>query len=279
MIPAVNPSRLKLTALAALMLLAGSACTKPVPSAPSAPIWQPRPEACHDGFTNFLSAPTYDEKTCEERHTYQTVHVADFEGDLAGRSAPPESIVDAPEAWAVCDKKLTAFLGGEWRDRNIWLRIAMPTEKAWAQGARWFSCEVATANFGAQVTSISRSFSGAYTTMPELEWGCAEATEGLAATKRCDEPHNAEYVGYFVVDMSYEVFVSETGEHGKITRECRSMIGDFVAMPTKRIGYWPMSFGEDEWNKGDHAVRCFLWLDVYVSKSLKGVGASGWPLK
>lgn len=296
MLPAVNPSRLKLAALAAVMLLAGSACATPPagtdgdlvnqwPALTEPTIWQPVVETCHNRFAVNQIEAGYSKVACTSSHGYQTVHVGQLSGDAASQSRPPEVGSAAYRSlWNDCDPRLTAFLGGQWRERKLRLRVGVPSPQAWEARARWYACEVAVVkdhNFG--VTTIEGSLKGAFDTQPTLLFGCYHVPQqGDAKSMGCDEPHNTEFVGFVNFgDMSWEDMRAERDKEIDGTHLlCRGVVHAFAAAPNVRTGTWAWNPAEEDWKAGDRTMRCFLWLnETSVSKSLKGVGASGWPRK
>jgi hypothetical protein len=47
-----------------------------------------------------------------------------------------------------------------------------------------------------------------------------------------------------------------------------------------RTGWISYNPTETEWAQGERGVRCFLWFnDKQVSRSLKGVGTAGLPIR
>jgi hypothetical protein len=104
--------------------------------------------------------------------------------------------------------------------------------------------------------------------------------DGEYQAKRCDEPHNAEFVGVISWSYSYAAMREESAKDGdRIHQECQKSVAAFAGA-TVRTGTWNWSPDEAEWLAGDQSLRCYLYLNATtVSRSLKGAGTAGWPLK
>src|SRR5262245_56500385 len=121
---------LKFVAMAAIALLAGSACSaKPAarPAASPSPTvvreadWKPTPGACHTGWAVNMRMDQYQVHDCDQVHTYETVLVGTF--TTGGATPPARESKEYRDAWAACDRALSSYLGGEWRERRmyVWL--------------------------------------------------------------------------------------------------------------------------------------------------------------
>lgn len=248
-------------------------------------IWQPTPEACHNQFAVNLSLALYNEVDCTKPHGYQTVHVGQLTGDAASQAQPPAIDSAAYKgARGECDSRLATFLGGQWKDRKVRLRIAVPSADAWTGGARWYSCEAAaytTSNRAVKILEVS--LKDAFDALAELKFGCHDVPpKGTSTPRSCEESHNTEYVGHFnYVDMSYAAMKAEAAkEDDDLHRKCMPLVGPYVGVPNLGSGTWLWNPTEEDWNAGDRTMHCFLWLnETKVSKSLKGVGKAGWPIK
>lgn len=287
-------TRLTLATLAALVMSTSAACGQlpagtdgelanqwPAMAAPDP--WLPRADACLNRFPFSLTMDGYREVACTAPHEFQTVYVGEINGDAAKQAQAPATM-PAP-LWKDCDSRLTAFLGGPWRDRKVQPLLAVPSAAAWEGGSRWYVCGTRVINDTTNAERIMTvSLRDGFNTLTALKFGCYDLAEGatIASPKRCDEPHNTEFAGHFLwgntsyADMKKEL--DKVVDEGY--RRCRQVVSTFAGVPNVRTGTWVWKPTEEAWNAGDRTMRCFLWLDkTKVSKSLKGVGAGAWPIK
>jgi hypothetical protein len=110
----------------------------------------------------------------------------------------------------------------------------------------------------------------------------AGAIDTMPAAK-CGTKHNAEFVGIW--DAGDSPYPTEDGHWKKFHDACRRKIASYVGVPVDadlefRTGVVSLPSGEDVWAAGDHAVRCYLWLDsAELTSSLKGRGAKALPVQ
>ncbi|GAB4059648.1 septum formation family protein [Catellatospora paridis] len=282
--------------LVAAALLATSACGGQLPPGADGDLtnqwtamaeptsWRPDEAICADSFRDVSYRSSYKPVSCDQNHTYETVAVADFAGEAASRTTPPsEGSPDLRAAWADCDKKVTAHLGGDWRAGSVWFGVSLPSPAGWDGGARWYRCEL-TALDGQYGDPVSRtaSLKGEFANAASpLKLGCYQYGSELVAIA-CNKSHNAEFVG--VWNAGSTAFSSLKDMNTKIAKACRGVIAGFAKVPNDgNINYrtgvvwnWP---SQADWEAGDHGVRCHLWLSKKkVTKSLRGAGTKGLPI-
>jgi hypothetical protein len=243
--------------------------------------WRPEAGTCHNGFEPRLMRSAYDPVDCAAAHRFETVHVGQFDGGVSGSEPPGEGTEQFRSAWAECDAQATAYLGGQWRDRQVRVAVSLPVAEGWSAGSRWYMCQLGPVEWtGNRSTVFRQSLKGKFTGLPVLEWGCGEQPgTGEFVPVDCGEPHDTEFVGSFTLDMQYAAVKARYDVNDPMFhRECLKLIAEFVgvagpaALPRGTgSSYW-LPEGED-WQAGDHSVRCFLWIDGgAVSKSLRGAG-------
>jgi hypothetical protein len=251
----------------------------PAMSAPAG--WEPQAGVCTDVQGNTMRRTLYQPEDCKEAHSYEFVHI----GKLPDSAQPPVKESEAyRKAWSECDTKTTELLGGPWRERKLRIALSLPSTQNWEAGARWVAClalRVRQVNASTPVES-SGSLKGAFAA-PELQFDCYQVDKsGEYTTKSCTEPHNAEFAGVVDWGGNWDSIEAEWAKEGggKTHDVCRPVIAAFIGASNVSIGTWAWRSNEEDWEVGDRSLRCFLWLDnVSVSKSMKGVGAKGWPLK
>jgi len=248
--------------------------------------WEPKAGVCSQSFAETTYRTGYMPSDCGASHLYETVHIGRFTGDAAALDKPPAKGHSAQlAAWKECEAKTTEFLGGPWRDARIRVGVSLPSAGNWEGGARWFRCEVAALNeqFGDQ-TRWPKSLKGELAQDSTLKITCfiipKEDDKDWSETT-CDKPHNSEYAGTFPTDESW-AWVRDEANGDAIHRKCLSVIAGFVGVPDdgnmkyrSGTGYWYPP--EQEWAAGDRAVRCYLYLDKNITRSLKGGGTKALP--
>jgi Septum formation len=279
-----------LAAVAALLAISGCARVDLVnewPSIAEPTGWEPKAGICSYSFAETTHRSAYAPQDCAKTHTYETVYIGQFKGDAAALPKPPaRGSAAMVGAWAECDTKTTEYLGAPWRDGRITIGVSVPSAGNWEGGARWFRCDAAvtTTLFGASTTH-SKSLKGELAQASPLRLGCFTIPEGDDVgwpEIACTDSHNGEYVGTYIATDTWAVVDADSYED-VAHRKCLGVIAAYVGVPNDRnmqyrsgTGFWYPS--EDEWNAGDHAVRCFLYLDDRkVSRSLKGGGAKALP--
>lgn len=249
--------------------------------------WTPRAPTCHTGYAENLLRSAYAPVDCASDHRFESVYVGRFDDDAGAGHAPPGRHSAAwRAAWADCDRRTTGYLGGQWRDRQLWIGVSVPSDEGWRGGARWYVCQVGAAEWvGNPRIVFTRSIKGGFTNQPELEWGCGHQPDtGDYQVRHCDEPHNAEFAGSFPLHVPFAEAQARYGANDPLFhRGCLRVIAKFVGVPHE--GHLPERTGSSyripaqaDWDDGDRSVRCHLWTGRHqISRSLKGAGAGALP--
>jgi len=259
---------------------------------PEPVLWAPEPGTCHEQpYQETVPLSAYQPVDCGQNHVVETVFVGTFTGDNATRdSAPPPGSPGMRAAYADCAAKAKDFLGDDWRHGRLWLEIALPTQFGWSGGARWYRCELWQTNdvdkddpFRIQRTGSLRD---ALRADRPVGYGCYVATEKPddvdLAPIACDKPHNAEFAGVFSApDTPYPG--SDAQSDGVFSTGCQGVIAAFTGVPNDanakyRFGRIWQSMGEYEWDRGNRAARCYLWMPKNVNRSLRGAGTKVLPV-
>lgn len=238
---------------------------------------------CHGSETNAVMA-LYERLDCAESHTWETFHVGTFTGEAADRvGPPPHGGAERVAAFEECSGKADGFLGGDWHDGRVTIRVIQPSQAAWAAGSRWFRCDLAQADrIGAEdarvYTDRSGSLRDALAADAPLARGCYRLESDYdAAPVPCEEPHELEYVGTW--DASKWNHQDLVDQPKVIARQCLSLAAKYVGVP--RIASMttdaalPSMPDWTSWDDGDRGVRCHLMLGKELRGSTKGAGAEG----
>jgi len=261
---------------------------EPVAFVPAAPI-------CHaEPYAETAALVDYRPIDCDQPHLVQTVYVGAFTGDVAERDSPPASGSRAiRRAYSECETQVAEFLGADYRYGRLTMGVVKPTEAGWAGGARWFRCDVSEID-DVRGVPVERqgSLEGALVEDSDsgLRLGCftARLGDGGEVQERaevpCDQPHEAEFVGIWrSPDDDYPTFDDSAAEE-RVYQGCRETVADYVDVPKDgnliyRTGVIADWMSEHDWDNGDRAFRCYLWLpDRELTESLRGAGTEGLPI-
>ncbi|MFR9775564.1 septum formation family protein [Micromonospora sp. MS34] len=196
-------------------------------------------------------------------------------------------------AFAECDAKATAFVGGDWRGARLAVRVVPPSPDGWAGGARWFKCDlmvqptVEPRVYGGRTHDGVMPYRG--TLRDELQgasplgYGCLteDKWEELQQTS-CTAAHEYEYVGTWMApDGSYEDADRDVKAiHGR----CRTLVARYAHVPIDRTLPYRMGTrfqlpATDAWARGDRRIRCFYWSDRRkVNRSIEAGGPKVLPI-
>lgn len=285
--------------LAVTLVLAVSGCSLPLgtdgdlgnqwPAFAEPTGWEPRPDTCHGSFQPAMTRDAYQPVECTAKHGYETVYIGQFTGEAAKLpSAPLAGTTDRQAAWAVCDAKVTEFVGAPWRSGKLWVSLATPSNGAWEGGARWFLCQVgALERINGKAGLVSASLKGELTRESPLKNRCYQVPandndETLEVA--CTVAHTYEFAGTFDPGMSWEDLQDYERTKAQVHTKCRSTIAGYVGVPDDRFlkyrtGTSVQYPDRDDWEAGDHHVRCHIFSDRTLTRSLKGTGNSGLPIR
>ncbi|WP_020523014.1 septum formation family protein [Catelliglobosispora koreensis] len=283
--------------IAGATLVTASACGVPPgtdgdlsnqwPAMPAAAGWEPKAGSCSQDFSANLFRSGYNPVECTAAHKFETVHIGQFTGDAARGGIPASNSDTMKAAWSECDKKTTEFLGGNWRDGRIWIGVSLPSRGNWDGGAKWYRCEAGIYEdlFSSSMTSRNKSLKGEFSGASDLKYGCLnvpKAEDQEIQPVDCGTGHNAEYVGSFAVDLSWDDVHKDKGPDS-VHNSCRATIASYVGVPNDnnlkyRTGTYYFTASKRDWDAGDRSIRCHLYVGKTLTKSLKGTGTGGLPI-
>jgi hypothetical protein len=249
----------------------------------------PAAGVCHLRFQEIGYLSSYEPVDCAQPHLIETVHVGSFAGGNAQGAAPPGAGSPGHHAaHGECDRRAQDLLGADWRSARLVLRVVVPSSAAWNGGSRWFRCDMSEIDNLDDAEWVERtgSLKGVLAAASPLSYGCFtpklandEVEEMIPVA--CDKPHRSEFAGiYLAPDTSLEAFEKNSAA---VHKGCVAVIARFAKVPNDRnIRYRTGSIfynpGEDEWAAGDRGVKCFLWVDRNLTRSMKGAGPQGLPI-
>lgn len=298
--------RARLALLAGLLLVLLTACGNPGgvdgdltnrwAAMPAPTGFVPAAATCHLGtFTSIGTRAGYDEVDCALNHRTETVYVGDYPTPAADADAPPlDGSAAARAAYRTCDVKTTEYVGGQWRSARLWIGVTHPSAVAWSGGSRWFRCDVVEISsieddselaerIGTVKDAVAQGASPLLLTCYAIQID-AKGAIGSMPPASCAAAHNAEFAGIWYAGATAAYPTTDSQWAGFHTG-CRELIASYVGVPDDtdlqyRTGVVSLPGGRDVWAQGDHAVRCYLWLDgATLTSSLRDKGASALPVQ
>jgi hypothetical protein len=233
--------------------------------------------------TSYLTS--YQPVDCARSHLVETFHLGTFTGALADRPIPPRvgSAALRP-AFADCDAKATAFVGGDWRGSRLSVQVAPVSPPGWAGGSRWYRCDIAEAARvqGGEIQHAGSLRDALKGTSPLAQTCMDEDRFGNLRPAGCGTPHRYEYAGVWTApDGRYAtVDRDEDGIHAR----CREVIAKYAKVPVDRYlryrtGTQYVLPAENAWTQGDRGVRCYFWSGGRkLTRSIKGGGTKALPV-
>ena len=254
--------------------------------APAAPApFRPATGQCHESLAATAAVADHRPVDCAELHVSETYHV----GTAADADVVPAAgSAGARAAFQECSERAADHLGGPWRTARLAVQVVWPTKAGWAGGARWFRCDVTTADLDGQSrTSRTGSLAGELAGPSPLKLGCFDPrVEGETVTTMrpvsCAKPHRAEFAGLWKApDITYAALEKGTE---RSAAGCRSVIARFAKLPDDsdmqyRTGWISYNPTRTEWLSGERRVRCFVYFaERTFTRTLKGAGTSVLPV-
>lgn len=255
--------------------------------------FRPSAPACHpDAYAPTAPLSSYQPVDCDQSHLVETVHVGTFPDKAAEQDTPP-----APDsgpqraAYQECEKRAEEYLGADFRQGRLWLGVAVPSDQGWAGGARWFRCDVMEVEsvYGDPVAREG-PLSGTLAEDSGLELGCytVAVEDGQVSEMSpvaCDKKHQAEFVGVWRAEDGDYPDPADGDAEATVYDGCRQRVADYVSVPadgdlvyrTGTIADW---MSRQDWQAGDRAFRCYLWLpERDLTESLRDAGTEALPVQ
>ena len=199
---------------------------------------------------------------CAEEHTAQTYAVGQLPDELSDADYDDEGL--GAFAYRTCAKKFMSFLGA---DESLVMRTVVswawfrPSEKAWADGARWYRCDV--------VGGSERSES--YVALPETaegllteqgdEWLVCAVGETIDSEKvPCSEPHTWRAVTTIKLGEKGDTYPGDRLVEVKTRDFCSDSVGAWLNYPVD-YDFAYTWFHEAEWEAGNRRSVCWAKTD------------------
>lgn len=239
-----------------------------------------------------LQPDLVDHVSCTARHMSETVFVGEFTGaDAARTDRPREGSAPLKRAYGQCLTGARAYLGDDWREGRLALLFQAPSGQLWDKGYRYFRCDVSEIRDSRQTVVVrTGSVRGGLAGKRPLAAGCAVVTETAdhkdvdsLADVRCSAAHDAEFAGYALApDVPFPTSDKEYRQYGSVgcTRTVARFLGQSAGQyeADVRFTWIYLGPGKDEWELGDRAYRCWVFIEHgKIHASVKGIGSGPLP--
>ncbi len=252
--------------IAVLLLVTG--CGQPVDRGGSSDPDQvdavdaPRLGACRSLTPADVAEASNATKTveCSAPHTAQTYAVGQLPADLT--DAGYDSTEVGGFAYDTCTTKLRAFLGA---DESLALRTVLqwawfrPSEKAWAQGARWYRCDVVGGSEQSpELSRLPETAEGLLLGRPDDTWlVCVSGASVSGGTKvPCSRPHDWRAATTIKLGEPEDAYPGDRLAEVTTRDYCSDSIGAWLNYPID-FDYGYTWFHQAEWKAGNRRSVCW----------------------
>ena len=223
------------------------------------------------------SAEQAERVACDEEHMVETIAV----GELADSASPPDQYsLEARQLYRECEQAAQEYLGMAWRSTYTWLVLSVPSRSAWADGARWYRCDL-TVNEGFYQTRPARTtgnLRGNAEPITCLTWYATESSLMDIEPSECDVPHQGELAGVFLVPEGTD-YSDEDALTEQFADTCEDLVLDFLGTSEfpDELTFW---FGWPNEDDFDQWVLCLVAASEAnraFTDSVRGVGTGPIP--
>jgi Septum formation len=228
-----------------------------------------------------------DDGTTNTTHDTETAYAGTFTGADAEAATPPaDGSAGRKAVYGMCQNKVSEYLGGDWHAASVWILLVLPSDAAWHGGARWFRCDVGHVQNPITTVMIMRgSVHNGLSGSGPLAITCLTTQEGAdravehAAAIGCDQPHAAEYAGYWTAP-EHAWLATQEGRDNLALLGCAEVVAHYLGLPNssawtnQSIGYLATGFDQERWAMGDRTTRCFAYAytkSKVIIGSVKGI--------
>lgn len=234
--------------------------------------------AAYDGFAGRVGTLVTDPIPCTTAHGVETFHVGEFPADVTLQPRGGEA--SYWRAFEECERKAKDFLGDDWYNGRLFLNLAVPIDRQWDGGARWYRCELIETR-SMYIDLIARrevTLAGVLQGPAPLALRCADIVglqpdhtwEDLKQVD-CASPHDVEFAGVFKV---HGVDPPDEKQRESIPDGCTDVLVKYLGGTRNGIQVGLLAWGlrPEDWKRGDRWVRCYALHERKKVGSVKGIG-------
>ena len=202
---------------------------------------------------------------CRNKHTAETFAVGAFPESLADTDDPDDRALGS-YVYDRCQKRFQEFLGG---DESLVLRSTMtwawfrPTEDAWADGARWYRCDVVGGGEQSKTfVALPKSAKGVLLGKPDDRLQvCVNGPSVNGSVKiPCNTAHTWRAVTTIVLGKADEDYPGDRLVEVRTRDFCSESVGAWLNYPVD-YDYGYTWFHEAEWKAGNRRSICWAKTD------------------
>jgi hypothetical protein len=232
-----------------------------------------------DSSDNFQdNAETIAVVPCTEEHPFETIASGTVEGD----TRPTRTSASAQQLFGVCQTAATDFLGAPFSATLTTLVLAVPSADAWANGAHWYRCDLASipTMSSRHALRTTGSLKGNATPITCLFWDVINNGAGInnVDAADCGQVHNGELAA--VAAMPNVDRSNQTGVVHALSQLCMPPVVAFLGRSTLPAGLSVWFTYPRDANELDQNVLCMIAardLNQQFTASLKGIGSGPIP--
>jgi hypothetical protein len=213
-----------------------------------------------------VTAPTNSSRTvaCTEPHTAETYAVGQLPGSFG------DADYDDPKvgAWAysTCSSKFKSFLSA---DDSLMMRTIVswawfrPSEEAWADGARWYRCDVVGGGEQSKdFVELPTTAKGLLLGKPKDRWLVCAAGPTVSGSVKvpCTQPHDWRAVTTISLGDKDDEYPGDRAVEVKTRDFCSKSVGAWLNYPVD-YDYGYTWFHKAEWEAGNRRSVCWAKMN------------------
>ncbi|WP_201931577.1 septum formation family protein [Nocardioides donggukensis] len=223
---------------------------------------EPELGACRMLTPEDVAAPSNATRTvdCEDEHTAETYAVGTLPDKFADSDYRDAAL--GKFAYKTCGKGFEKFLGG---DESLVMRTVLswawfrPSENAWAEGARWYRCDVVGGGEQSmEYSTLPTTAKGLLLGRPADRWMvCAQGPSVAGSVKvPCSQKHAWRAVTTIKVGLDTDDYPGDRLVEVRTNEFCSDSVGAWMNYPVN-YDYAYTWFREAEWEAGNRRSVCW----------------------
>jgi hypothetical protein len=196
---------------------------------------------------------------CTEPHTAQTFEVGEFPRSLSDVAVDDPALGE--HAYRECTTRFAEFVGG---DESLVMRSVVswawfgPSEKAWAEGARWFRCDiVGGSERSEEFVDLPEDAEGMLDGRVKDGWlVCAVGPTVASPRVPCTEPHAWRAVSTIKLGEPEDDYPGDRLVEVRTRDYCDQSVGALLDYPVS-YDFAYTWFHEAEWEVGNRRSVCW----------------------
>jgi len=198
---------------------------------------------------------------CTDEHTAETFAVGPLPARFEDAAHDDERL--GRFAYRRCSEAFQNFLGA---DESLVMRTLVswawfrPSEQAWADGARWYRCDVVGGGEqSSEYVALPTTARGLLLGRPDDHWMvCAQGPELADAVKvPCSAPHGWRAVTTIKVGQDSEAYPGDRLVEVKSRDFCSDSVRAWLKYPAAGYDFAYTWFGKAEWEAGNRRSVCW----------------------